>query len=231
MIGTSKNMEVLPAVPKFDVEVPQGRYNQSVYTELFWEFYKSGHASMEIDCGTVKEATRAQHILCMLVSRKKIYDALVSRRKNMLYVRRNELTQKVKNVNTFNKKELYLQNGTEAADGEGKTEADGNNPADSVGKAEYPILRVQTGNDADGGACQGSGGAAGDHRQAEGEGAARIAGEGKNINFSSLYARNSDFKAYVDKYCVKHRCTVEDALQHYLVRMVGRQYWEMENQI
>lgn len=226
MIGASKNMESLPAVPKFDVEVPQRRYNQSVYTDLFWKFYKSGHGSMEIDCETVKEATRAQHILCMLVSRKKIYDALVSRRKNMLYVRRNELTPKVKNVNTFNKKELYLQKGAEAADGEGKTEADGNNPADSVGKAEYPILRVQIGHDADRGACQGRGGAAGDHRQAEGEGAARIAGEGKDINSSSLYARNSDFKAYVDKYCVKHRCTVEEALQHYLVRMVGRMYWE-----
>ncbi len=231
MIGASKNMESLPAVPKFDVEVPQRRYNQSVYTDLFWEFYKSGHGSMEIDCETVKEATRAQHILCMLVSRKKIYDALVSRRKNMLYVRRNELTPKVKNVNTFNRKEMYLQNGMEAADGEGKTETDGNNPADSVGKAEYPILRVQIGHDADRGDCQGRGGAAGDHRQAEGEGAARIAGEGKDINFSALYARNSDFKAYVDKYCVKHQITVEQALQHYLVRMAGLQYWEMENQI
>ena len=52
-----------------------------------------------------------------------------------------------------------------------------------------------------------------------------------DIDFSALYAQNSDFKHYVDKYCVKHRCTVEEALQHYLVRMVGRQYWEMERQI
>lgn len=52
-----------------------------------------------------------------------------------------------------------------------------------------------------------------------------------DIDLEVLYARNSDFKAYVDKYCVKHRCTVEQALQHYLVRMVGRMYKEQENQI
>lgn len=121
-MSTSKNVEALPAVPKYDVEVPQRRYNQSVYTDLFWEFYKSGHGSMELDCGTVEEATRAQHILCMLVSRKKIYDVLVNRRKNMLYVRRNELIPKGKNVHTFNKEEMYVQKGTEAANGEGKSD-------------------------------------------------------------------------------------------------------------
>lgn len=47
-----------------------------------------------------------------------------------------------------------------------------------------------------------------------------------DIDLEALYARNSDFKTYVDKYCVKHRCAVEQALAHYLVRMVGRQYWE-----
>lgn len=47
-----------------------------------------------------------------------------------------------------------------------------------------------------------------------------------DIDFSALYARSADFKSYVDRYCVKHRCTVEEALQHYLVRMVGRMYWE-----
>lgn len=52
-----------------------------------------------------------------------------------------------------------------------------------------------------------------------------------DIDLEALYARNSDFKVYVDKYCAKHQITVEQALQHYLVRMVGRQYWEMESQI
>lgn len=47
-----------------------------------------------------------------------------------------------------------------------------------------------------------------------------------DIDLNVLYARNSDFKAYVDKYCVKHQITVDEALQHYLVRMVGQMYWE-----
>lgn len=47
-----------------------------------------------------------------------------------------------------------------------------------------------------------------------------------DIDFNALYARNSDFKAYVDKYCVKHKCSVTEALQHYLVQMAGRQYKE-----
>lgn len=47
-----------------------------------------------------------------------------------------------------------------------------------------------------------------------------------DIDFSALYAQNADFKRYVDRYCVKHRCTVEQALQHYLVQMAGRMYKE-----
>lgn len=52
-----------------------------------------------------------------------------------------------------------------------------------------------------------------------------------DIDFSALYARNADFKSYVDRYCVKHRCTVEEALQHYLVQMAGRMYKEQEETI
>lgn len=52
-----------------------------------------------------------------------------------------------------------------------------------------------------------------------------------DIDLNVLYARNSDFKAYVDKYCVKHQITVEEALQHYLVRMAGMQYKEQAETI
>ncbi len=52
-----------------------------------------------------------------------------------------------------------------------------------------------------------------------------------DIDFNALYARNSDFKHYVDKYCVKHRISVEEALQHYLVQMAGRQYKEQAETI
>lgn len=47
-----------------------------------------------------------------------------------------------------------------------------------------------------------------------------------DIDFNALYAQNSEFKEYVDKYCVKHKCSVTESLRHYLVRMVGMQYKE-----
>ncbi len=46
------------------------------------------------------------------------------------------------------------------------------------------------------------------------------------IDYTALYAENEDFKRYVDRYCVKHRISVAEALQHYLVQMAGRQYKE-----
>lgn len=54
----------------------------------------------------------------------------------------------------------------------------------------------------------------------------------QNIDYTALYAHNADFKRYVDRYCTKHRISVEQALQHYLVQMVGRQYKEqMDNKV
>lgn len=50
----------------------------------------------------------------------------------------------------------------------------------------------------------------------------------QNIDYTALYAENEDFKRYVERYCVKHRISVDEALQHYLVQMVGRQYKEQE---
>lgn len=46
------------------------------------------------------------------------------------------------------------------------------------------------------------------------------------LDYTALYEQNEDFKRYVDRYCTKHRISVEEALQHYLVQMVGRQYKE-----
>lgn len=48
----------------------------------------------------------------------------------------------------------------------------------------------------------------------------------QNIDYTALYADNTDFKRYVDRYCTKHRISVEQALQHYLVQMAGMQYKE-----
>jgi hypothetical protein len=48
----------------------------------------------------------------------------------------------------------------------------------------------------------------------------------QNIDYTALYAENEDFKRYVDRYCVKHRISVAEALQHYLVQAAGRVYKE-----
>ncbi len=46
------------------------------------------------------------------------------------------------------------------------------------------------------------------------------------IDYTALYAENEDFKRYVDRYCVKHRISVDETLQHYLVQAAGRAYKE-----
>lgn len=48
----------------------------------------------------------------------------------------------------------------------------------------------------------------------------------QNIDYASLYEQNEDFKRYVDRYCTKHRVSVAEALQHYLVQAAGRVYKE-----
>lgn len=53
----------------------------------------------------------------------------------------------------------------------------------------------------------------------------------QNINYTALYVDNADFKRYVDRYCTKHRISVAEALQHYLVQMAGRQYKEQAETI
>lgn len=53
----------------------------------------------------------------------------------------------------------------------------------------------------------------------------------QNIDYTALYAENADFKEYVDRYCVKHRISIAEALQHYLVQVVGRMYKEQSETI
>lgn len=53
-----------------------------------------------------------------------------------------------------------------------------------------------------------------------------------DYDYTALYAENEDFKRYVDRYCTKHRVSVDEALQHYLVRMAGQMYKEqMDNKV
>lgn len=55
--------------------------------------------------------------------------------------------------------------------------------------------------------------------------------EVKFDEYEVLYQKNNDFKRYVDRYCTKHRVSVAEALQHYLVQMAGRQYKEQAETI
>lgn len=48
----------------------------------------------------------------------------------------------------------------------------------------------------------------------------------QNIDYTALYADNADFRRYVNQYCVKHRISAAEALQHYLVQMAGKMYKE-----
>lgn len=43
------------------------------------------------------------------------------------------------------------------------------------------------------------------------------------------YRTNEHFREIVDKYCVKHGITVEEALQHYLIKEIEKQYKEKNN--
>lgn len=46
-------------------------------------------------------------------------------------------------------------------------------------------------------------------------------------NLHNEYIHNSKFRAYVDKYCTAHDITVEEALQHEIVRQVYLYYTEV----
>lgn len=46
-------------------------------------------------------------------------------------------------------------------------------------------------------------------------------------NLHNEYRHNSKFRAYVDKYCKAHDITVEEALQHELVRQAYLYYTEV----
>ena len=43
-----------------------------------------------------------------------------------------------------------------------------------------------------------------------------------------FYERNADFKTYVDRYCNQYGLTVDEALEHEIVKSVAAQYMEKE---
>lgn len=44
------------------------------------------------------------------------------------------------------------------------------------------------------------------------------------MDFLELYKTNSDFKKYVDRYSLSHIIPVWDALEHAIVKEVGKEY-------
>lgn len=52
----------------------------------------------------------------------------------------------------------------------------------------------------------------------------------KGKGMKEFYNSNADFKFFVDKYCKKHKCTVEEALKHGIVKGVYVQHKEKATQ-
>ena len=50
--------------------------------------------------------------------------------------------------------------------------------------------------------------------------------EENEVNVHSLYAKNDDFRQYVDKYCVTQKIDKETALRHELVRQAAAYYMD-----
>lgn len=65
---------------------------QAPYTDEFWKFYDSNHSNAKMEFETVEEAAKYQQRLCMLKNRNHIYDVIITRRKNIIYLIRSEAT-------------------------------------------------------------------------------------------------------------------------------------------
>ena len=49
------------------------------------------------------------------------------------------------------------------------------------------------------------------------------------MNYKEYYETNEDFKEYVDKYCVKHNITTDEAIKHYTVQFAADYYKAKED--
>ena len=74
---------------EYDVKVPHNPYGKSIYADAFWEFYDSDHQNMKIEYDTVQEAVKASRSMYNIMCKNRIFDIIISRRKNVLYVIRS----------------------------------------------------------------------------------------------------------------------------------------------
>ncbi|MCI9141104.1 MAG: hypothetical protein HFH87_00610 [Lachnospiraceae bacterium] len=56
------------------------------YAKLFWRFYRSGEKKQKKEFPEEHEAWSAQKAMLNLMSRKHIYDVIITRRRNVLYL-------------------------------------------------------------------------------------------------------------------------------------------------
>lgn len=85
--GTKLSMDRLDLVA--DVEYPVEKYSvvvpcENSHADALGKFQKSEYKTVKLDFGTIEEAKKCQQAICMLLSRKKIFDIRATRNKNVL---------------------------------------------------------------------------------------------------------------------------------------------------
>lgn len=73
----------------YDVPVPH-RVQGKPHAAAFWDFYNGNHSTARLEFDDIKEAQKCTQSLCMLLARNKIFDVLMTRRRNVVYLIRKE---------------------------------------------------------------------------------------------------------------------------------------------
>ena len=76
---------------EYDVDVPHNTYGKAPYASVFWKFYESEHKNTRMEFNTVKEAHACQKAICNLLTRNKIYNVIITRRENAVYLIRSDV--------------------------------------------------------------------------------------------------------------------------------------------
>lgn len=76
---------------EYDVKVPHNTYGKAPYAEAFYEFYESGHENAKLEFENAQKALNCQKAVLTLLSRKRIYDVIVTRRQNVVYLVRSDI--------------------------------------------------------------------------------------------------------------------------------------------
>lgn len=75
---------------EYDVKIPHNTGGYAPYADVFWKFYESEHVSVKLEYDEVNEAVKCQKAVDMLMSRHKIHNIFMTRRKNVLYMIRSD---------------------------------------------------------------------------------------------------------------------------------------------